>query len=94
MMDTDKLVERLENFLPNALSCYRHKNVEVNELDCRLDRTEMNLLASNMALRVAPTVFILQHGLTPYVLLSPQSRLHFFKQDGIVMPSNGQRNET
>jgi hypothetical protein len=34
-------------------------NVEVNELDCRLDRTEMNLLASNMALRIAPMVFIL-----------------------------------
>jgi hypothetical protein len=93
-MDTDTLVERLDNFLPNALSCYRHKNVEVNELDCRLYRTEMNLLASNMAFRVAPMVFILQHDLTPYVLLSPKSQLHFFIQAGLVMPSNGQRNET
>ena len=91
-MDTDKLVERLENFLPNALSCYRHKNVEVNELDCRLDRTEMNLWFSNLALKVASMVFILQHGLTPYVLLSPQSWLHFFIQAGLVMPSYGQRN--
>jgi hypothetical protein len=81
-------------FIAKSLSCYRHKNIEVNELDCRLDRTEMNLWFSNLALKVASMVFILQHGLTPYVLLSPQSRLHFFIQAGLVVQPNGQRNET
>jgi hypothetical protein len=92
-MDTDKLVNvwTISCQMPFHVTGI---NVEVNELDCRLDRTEMNLLASNMALRVAPMVFILQHGLSPYVLLSQQSQLHFFIQAGLVMPSNGQRNET